>query len=115
MLRGPVVYPAAERVTAVGIEREPGWRSSRASLGWDPTWVCSGWLAGSPPDLTISSGHRNADLVSHIWAPVERAAALLLAREHQCYCPDIVEQGTGTVAAAAGPSLFRGKVCLEED
>lgn len=33
--------------------------------------------------------------------PVDRDAALLLAREQYQYCPDIVDQGTGTLASLA--------------
>lgn len=34
--------------------------------------------------------------------PAEKAAALALAADQQAYCPDLVEQGVGSVAALAG-------------
>lgn len=37
--------------------------------------------------------------------PADKAPALALAAEHQAYCPDIVEQGVGSVAALAGTLL----------
>lgn len=92
-----------------------------AGHGWEvPAYVSWGaWNENPPPELHIAalrSWHERfgAELVGMSFEvldlriarrPATRDAALALAREHFDYCPDIVLQGTGTLAPLAASHM----------